>query len=184
MLSETQQGYALEAMRLVSPCLSYFLDNYPCLRGVLTPEDMESAAMFACATAATTYDPSRAGISAYFSRAILHELLKACRREIRSGSKSIYRISLRAAECRMTVRLEREDGDADLITSIAQAFSSLSEEDQRWVKAHAIDSMSIRKLAKQENLTTRQAAKLVRAKMAKLRKSVPVQRESVPDRGG
>lgn len=175
MLTPEQQGYAREAVRLVAPCLHYFLENYPCLRGVLHPDDMESAALYACATAAATYDPGRAGISAYFSRAILHELLKSCKREIRSGSKSIYRISLRAAECRMKVRTQGEE-DATLLASVAQAFDALSDEDQRWIRAHA-DGVSIREMSRREGITTRQAAKLARVKLARLRKSVQVQPE-------
>lgn len=170
-LDSKQQAVAEQAMTLVSPCISYFLDSYPCLRGVVSSDELRSAALFACASAARTYDPTRAGISAYFSRAILHELLKACRREIRSGSRSIYRISLAAIEARMDFRPEPKGAPVDLLGNVAAAFAKMSDEDRHWLQRHAVEGMSIREIARQEGITTRQAGKLLRAKMARLRKA-------------
>lgn len=158
-------------MSLVAPCLAYFMDNYPCLRGVISRDEMESAALFACASAAKTYDPTRAGISAYFSRAILHELLKACKREIRSGSRSIYRISLAAIEARIVHKPEAKGNSFDLRGNVAAAWKQMSAEDRRWLQRHAIEGMSIRELARREGITTRQAGKLLRAKLSRLRRA-------------
>lgn len=167
MLTAIQQGYSLKAleMGLVSKCIDLFLKSYPCLRTVLAPEEMESAAMFACASAARTYDPEKAGISAYFSKAILHELLKSCRREIKSGSQSAYRISLPAIEQRAPAKAE------PLADPILAALQSLTDTDRAWIESHVFDGTSIRLFARTEGISARQAAKLLRCRLDRLKRA-------------
>ena len=165
MLNAIQQGYATEALAFVSPCIDYFLNHYPCLREVVDPEELNSAALFACATAAKTYDPNKAGISAYFSRAIIHELLKSCRREIRSRSRSVYRVSLTVAERRQAVRCQ------PLADAAVLALTTLTERDREWIEAHCFEQQSVRSLARQHGVSARQATKILRARLSKLRKA-------------
>lgn len=165
MMNDSQKAYATKAMDLVSPCIDFFLKNYPCLRDVVDGEELESAALFACANAATTYDPKKSGISAYFSRAIIHELLKSCRRELRSQSRSIYRISLKAVEGRQPAKR------APLADAASEALSGLSETDQAWIQAYVVEEQSIRQMSLEKGVTTRQVRKLLAVKLSKLRKA-------------
>ncbi len=167
MLTSEQQGYASAAIEMSLPnkCIDYFLKNYPCLRDVLDPEEMNSAALFACASAAKTYNPERAGISAYFSRAILHELLKSCQRELRSGSRSHYRISMKALEMRQPAETK------PLADPIIEAFQNMSAEDRRWIERHVFEGASIRFLARTEQISSRQAKKKLRCRLDRLRRA-------------
>jgi len=168
MLDEKQQGYATAAieMDLHSKCIDYFIRSYPCLRGVIEPEEMQSAAFFACASAARTYQPEKAGISAYFSRAILHELLKSCQRELKHGTRSVYRISMKALEQRQRVKKQHSLADPTLA-----AFQLLSDVDRSWIERHVFEGVSIRALSRAEQVSSRQARKLLRLRLDRLRKS-------------
>jgi len=171
MLNQDQQGYAERALELIPPCLHYFLESYPCLREVVDREELESAARLACVMAARTYDPSR-GMSAYFSRAILHELLKSCRSEIRSNgglgalSRSVYRVTLEVIERRLPAR-EDEGPPAEMLV----ALHALPAEDRQWITEHVIEGTSIRQMARDKGISTRQVAKLMAAKLGRLRSS-------------
>lgn len=168
MLTPEQQGFVQSALDcdLVPKCIDYFLKNYPCLREILTPDEMESAGFYACASAATTYDPARAGISAYFSKAIIHELLKSCQREIKHGAKSVYRISLKAAE-------QRQPPESKPLTDpILRALQEMTDEDRRWIERRVFDGASFRVLAREKNVSTRQVQKLLKSKLDRLARFV------------
>lgn len=179
MLSDSQRATAEQALELVGPCISYFLDNYPCLREVMTIEDMQSAAAYACASAAKTYDPTRAGISAYFSRAILHELLKSCQRELKGNG--VWRVSLAVAEVRMPLGKLAEDDPAESMPApVIEALASMSAEDRRWIQSCTIEGVSVREMSRREGISTRQGAKLLRAKLSRLAKASGLQCPEVP----
>jgi DNA-directed RNA polymerase specialized sigma24 family protein len=168
MLTEDQRQYAQTAIDsdLPSKCIDYFLKNYPCLREVLDPDEMQASAYYACTSAAKTYDPSRAGISAYFSKAILHELLKGCKRELKHGSRSLYRISLRAIERRQKVEKQ------PLADPLLAALRSLPPEEVTYVTQHYREGVSIRSMAVQCNITTRQIGNRIRAGLRKIGESI------------
>jgi RNA polymerase sigma factor (sigma-70 family) len=169
MLTHNQRDIAERALEFVAPCLSYFLGSYPCLREVVDREELESAARLACVMAARTFDPAR-DMRAYFSRAILHELLKSCRSEIRSRSGSVYRVELTAIERRLPPeQLEDED---HLPSEMLTALHSLPAEDRQWITDHVIEGVSIRQMARNKGISSRQAAKLMAAKLSRLRRSV------------
>lgn len=176
MLTADQQAAAVAALEIVPHCLRYFTASYPCLRGVLSPDDMESAANYACVTAARTYDPAR-GVSAYFSRAIIHELLKACQRELR-GKGKLYRVPLEAVEMELpSERLQLEDPAQSTPAPVIQALAGMNDEDRRWIVALTIEGVSVREWSRREKISARQGAKLFRAKLARLAKSVELQRD-------
>jgi RNA polymerase sigma factor (sigma-70 family) len=169
MLTSDQQDIAERALEFVSPCLSYFLGNYPCLREVVDREELESAARLACVMAARTFDPAR-DMRSYFSRAILHEFLKSCRSEIRSRNGSVYRVELAAIERRLPPeRLEDED---HLTDEMLTALHGLPSEDRQWITDHVIEGVSIRQMARNKGISSRQAAKLLAVKLSRLRKSL------------
>jgi DNA-directed RNA polymerase specialized sigma24 family protein len=172
MLTQDQQGYAEQALELITPCLHYFLGSYPCLREVVDREELESAARFACVLAARTYDPSRE-LRGYFSRAILHELLKSCRTELRSngglGGMVAYRVTLEVIERKIPARdLESDDGHT---AEMLVALHAMTPEDRQWITDHVIEGTSIRQMARDRGISTRQVAKLMAAKLERLRKT-------------
>lgn len=166
MLTEEQRGYAEEALGLVETCVAFFWQTYPCLRGVLSDAEMISAAYYACASAAKTYDPTRAGVSAYFSKSILHELLKSCQRELRSGSKSVYRISLDEVERRW--RKRRPDDRDARVEALEQALATLPARDRKWVKAFA-SHRSMREISRQTGVPVRRATREVLESLERLK---------------
>jgi len=176
MLTPDQQAMAERALEFVAPCLHYFMGNYPCLREVVDREDLESAARLACVMAARTFDPAR-DPKAYFSRAIMHELLKSCRTEIRSRNGSAFRIQITAIERRLPP--EKLEDDAT-ISEILTALHALPSEDREWITESVIEGVSIRKMAKAKGISTRQAAKLLTAKLGKLRREAGLALQSGP----
>jgi len=167
MLTHNQRDIAEQALDFVQPCIGYFLVSYPCLREVVDRDELESAARMACVMAARTYDPAR-DMKAYFSRAILHELLKSCRKEIRSHSGSVYRVTLAVIERRLPTR-ELWDEEPHPPAMLA-ALHALPDEDRQWITEHVIEGASIRQMARAKGISTRQVAKLMAAKLARLKR--------------
>lgn len=169
MLTHSQQDIAERALEFVQPCLAYFMSSYPCLRAVVDRDELESAARLACVMAARTFDPTR-DMRAYFSRAILHELLKSCRSEIRSQSGSVYRVELTTIERRLPP--EKLEANDHLPSDMLTALHSMSADDQQWIVTHVIEGVSIRQMARDKGISSRQATKLMAAKLSRLRKSL------------
>lgn len=166
MLSPDQQAIAEQALALIPLCINYFLQSYPCLRGAVDRDELEGAARLACVLAAKTFDPTRE-VKAYFSRAIMHELLKTTDREVRSRSGSLYRVEMSAIEKRLPFsRLVDDDIQSEILTALA----GLTAEDRRWITDHVIEGVSIRQISLSEGLSVRQVRKLMAAKLARLRK--------------
>ena len=82
MLTRKQQALAEEAMELLPVCLKDFRNRYPFLRAIAQVADLESAALLAITKASRTYDPERAGISAYFSKTIRNACLREIEKEL------------------------------------------------------------------------------------------------------
>jgi|694.fasta_scaffold41325_9 DNA-directed RNA polymerase specialized sigma24 family protein len=168
MLTNHQQVLAERALEFVQPCIGFFIASYPCLREVVDRDELESAARMACVMAARTYDFARGDMRAYFSRAILHELLKSCRKEIRSHSGSVYRVTLEVIERRLPTR-DLYDEEPHLPEMLA-ALHALPVEDRQWITEHVIEGASIRQMARDKGISTRQVAKLMAAKLARLKR--------------
>jgi DNA-directed RNA polymerase specialized sigma24 family protein len=173
MLTEVQQGYCVQALSLVEKACYKFWLNYPCLRGFLSPEEMQSAAEYACVLAARTYDPAKSGVAQYFGKAILHELLKACDNEHRSGAVSRLKISLAAAE-KSLLSSGKLPGctQAQRTEAAANALRSMTEEDQRWLDSRFYGEASHRDLAKAEGISPRQVRKRLAQKLHRLKREI------------
>lgn len=169
MLTQDQQDIAERALALIPPCIHYFLQSYPCLRGAVDRDELESAARLACVQAAKSFDPAR-GLSAYFSRAIMHELLKSCDRELRNR---MYSVQFTALEGNLPV--VRDD---ETMSEVLTALAGLPAEDRRWITDHVIEGVSIRQLSLTENLSVRQVKKRMAAKLSRLRQHAGIRAPS------
>lgn len=162
MLTVEQQRLAEKALELVPVVLVRFKQRYACFSSLWNQVDLEGAAHVAITRAARTFDPEKAGVSAYFSRAIINSCLTAVEKEIKSNLCSPYRISLAAAEHRQP-RQEQPMADPMLT-----AIQNLSDEDRRIIEERVFDSKSIRAFAREWNISTRQARKRIMCRLDKL----------------
>lgn len=150
-LTQDQQRLAEEALELLPVCLADFRRRYPCFRAIAEQADLEGAAMLAITRAARTYDPEKAGISAYFSQAIRFACLREIEREIKTNAHSQYRISYEAAE-------QRQPPEAKpLADPLLTAIQNLSEEERRIIEQKVFDKTSIRAFAREWGVSTRKA---------------------------
>lgn len=154
MLTPDQQRIAEQAMEIVPACLADFRRRYRCFGEIADRADLESVAYLTICQAARTYDPSKSGLSAYFSRAIINRCLSEIGREIKSRMHSIYRISLEAAEAR-----QPPEAGPDRDTLID--FSCLPDEVREVVEARVFDQQSYRVFAEKNGVTIRQARRVI-----------------------
>ena len=162
MLTDDQRRLAEKAMELVPVCLADFRRRYACFRVISEQADLESAALLAITRAARTYDPNRAGISAYFSRAIRNACLREIERELRSNSHSVYRISYEAAEYREPPKAQ------PLADPLLTAIQDMSPEDRRVIEERVLHNKSIRAFADDWGCSTRQAKKRIMIRLDRL----------------
>lgn len=162
MLTKQQQQLAEKAMELVPLCLRDFRNRYPFLREIAAVADLESAALLAVTKASRTYDPSRAGISAYFSKAIRNACLREIENEIKSRSHSHYRVSFAMLESRQKVENE------PLTDPVMRELQNLSDEDRKIIEERAFDNKSIRAFSREWGISTRQAKKQLMIRLDRL----------------
>ena len=162
MLTKEQQELALEAMELIPVCLKDFRNRYPFLREIAQVADLESAAMLAVTKASRTYDRNKAGISAYFSKAIRNACLREIENEVKSRSHSIYRISFEMLEARDNRKAEPLDDP------IFSELKKLCDEDRNIIEQRAFENKSIRAFANEWGVSVRQARKKLMVKLDKL----------------
>ena len=161
-LTTDQQRVAEQAVSLIPVCLAAFKRRYSGLRKVADVADLEGAAMLAITKAARTYDPSKAGISAYFSRAIRNACIREIEREIRSGNHSHFRVSYEAAELRQPPESE------PLASIMWSALEKLSEEDRRILEERFLEKKSYRKFANEWGTNQRAARKQIMIRLDRL----------------
>lgn len=161
-LTAEQQAIAEKAIELIPACMAAFWRNFPCLREIAEVCDLESAAHLACCKAARTYNPSKCGISAYFSVAIRNAFLKEIQKEVKSQSQSIYRITLEQAEQRSTP--EAPDVEAAL-----PALQEMPEDIRSWIESYVFDGSNFSVLGRQHGIHRRTAKKRLKSYLDKLR---------------
>lgn len=162
MLTVEQQRLAESALDLVPVVLVRFKQRYNCFSRLWNQVDLEGAAHVAITRAARTYNPEKAGISAYFSRAIINGCLTAIEKEIKANLHSPWRISLAAAE-------QRQQQDArPLSDPMLTAIQNLSPEDRRIIEERVFDGKSYRAFAREWGVSSRQARKRIMCRLDKL----------------
>lgn len=162
MLTPEQQRLAEEALELVPVVLSTFKRRYACFQAMFDRVDLESAAYLAVTRAARTYDPKKAGVSAYFSRAIVFTCLREIENELKHGAWSPYRITLEAAEHR------QPQESKPLADPMLAAIQNLSEADRRIIEERVFDNKSIRAFAREWGISTRQAKRQIMCRLDRL----------------
>lgn len=165
MLSSQQRRYATEAALYADECVRYFLAGYPCLRGVLSVDELKSAALMACVVAAATYDPKKGSVRAYFSKAMLHELMKACRTEVRASMHG------RVHSAGSNIELAPAPVEHPLAGEIRWAVETASPKDQQVIES-IVEDQSIRGQARQAGESSRQIAKRRVATLSRLKLAV------------
>lgn len=162
MLTPEQQQIAESALGLVPMVLARFRKRYRCFSPLWNQVDLEGAAHVAVTRAARTYNPEKAGLSAYFSRAIINTCLNEIRDELKANLHSPWRISLAAAEHR------QPQADKPLADPMLAAILNLSEEDRRVIEERVFDGKSIRAFARDWGISTRQARKQIMCRLDRL----------------
>ena len=162
MLTREQQQLAEQALELVPVVLVRFKQRYSCFASLWNQVDLEGAAHMAITMAARTFDPQKAGVSAYFSRAIINSCLSAIDKEVKANLHSPWRISLAAAEHRQTQE------NNPLADPMLTAIQNLSEEDRRVIEERVFDGKSIRAFAREWGISTRQARKQIMCRLDRL----------------
>lgn len=147
---------------MVPVVLKGFRKRYQCFASIVDRVDLEGAAHLAVTRAARTYDPSKAGVSAYFSRAIVLTCLREIENELKSGAYSPYRISLEAAEHR------QPQAAKPLTEPMLAAIQNLSEEDRKVIEERVFDGKSIRAFARDWGISTRQAKRQIMCRLDRL----------------
>ncbi len=164
MLDEEQQKLSEEALKLVPVVLRKFKEKYSCFRSLWNAVDLEGTAHLAITKASRTYDPKKAGVSAYFSRAIVFSCLTAIEKEVRSQMQSPWRISMEAAQHRQRVTNDR----SHLENPMLSAMKNLSDEDRKIIEERVFDGKSLRAFASQWECSTRQAKKQINLRLDRL----------------
>lgn len=165
MLTEEQQEIARRAMPLVKACMAAFRRAYPCLRKVAQCCDLEGAAYLAVSKAARTYNPEKAGLSAYFSVAIRNAMLKEVQREMKTQAHSIRRIPLEQIHQREPPK-ERQPAEA------LAALLQLTEEERDWIERYVFDGTSFRAFGRESGRDPRTAKKILKARLLKLKEKI------------
>ena len=163
-LTKEQQEIAETAIGLIPVCMSAFAKNFPCLREIASTCDLESAAQLACCKAARTYDPTRCGISAYFSIAIRNAFLKEIQREVKSQSHSIYRITLQQAE-------QRSVPDEPEREAALPALQDMPDDMREWIESYVFGGSNFSLLGRQHGIHRRTAKKILKCYLDKLREN-------------
>jgi len=162
MLTKEQQKVAEQALPLVKVCIASFSRAYPCLRKVAACCDLEGAAYLAVRRAAKTYNPDKAGISAYFSIAIRNAMLQEVQREMRTQAHSIRRIPLE----QVNAREPPKEGQPAVALA---ALLELTEEERDWIERWVFDGTSFRAFGRESGRDPRTAKKILKARLMKLK---------------
>ena len=160
-LSAEQQGYVEKAAPVIRACISAFVLKNPDLRDLAKRCDLEAAAEQAACLAALTYDPTKAGISAYFSVAIRRALFK----EIQARQRHERRMQSAWELCKpaLNPHIERMKRRA------TQALQMLSPYEKRLLEDHLIEGVTLKRLGREQDLDPRIIRKRINSAIDRLR---------------
>ena len=143
-LTVEQQVYVAEAAALIDVVIAAYLKRNHDLIEISQRCDLHGAAQQAACLAALTYDPAKAGISAYFSvamhRAIAKEIMARKRHERR----------MRAA---WQAKAEKQNPYSDRMRGRAmKALGMLSPYDRRLLEDYLIEGVTLDRLGREQGL--------------------------------
>ena len=162
-LSATQQGYAEKAMPLVRIVIGTFLKRNPDLMDVAQRCDLDGTAEQAVCQAALTYNPEKAGVSAYFSvaihRAISKEVLARQTHERRMRS------AWNLCKPHLNPHIERMKHRA------VKALQMLSPYEKQLLEDHLIEGVTLERLGREQDLDRRTIRKRIKRAIDRLREA-------------
>ena len=162
-LTDTQQGYAEKAMPLVRMVIASYLKRHPDLVNVAFRCDLDGTAEQAVCLAALTYNPEKAGVSAYFSvaihRAISKEVLARQTHERR------MRTAWNVCKPHLNPHIERMKHRA------VKALQMLSPYEKQLLEDHLIEGVTLERLGREQDLDRRTIRKRIKRAIDRLREA-------------
>lgn len=162
-LTDNQQGYAEKAMPLVRMVIASYLKRNPDLVDVAHRCDMDGTAEQAVCLAALTYNPEKAGVSAYFSvaihRAIAKEVLARQTHERRMRS------AWNLCKPHLNPHIERMKHRA------VKALQLLSPYEKQLLEDHLIEGVTLERLGREQDLGRRTIRKRIKRAIDRLREA-------------
>jgi RNA polymerase sigma factor (sigma-70 family) len=155
-LTATQQGYAEQAMPLVRIVIGTYLKRNPDLMDVANRCDLSGIAEL-------TYNPDKAGISAYFTVAIHRALSK----EIQARRNHERRMKTAWEICKphLNPHIERMKHRA------VKALQMLSPYEKQLLEDHLIEGVTLERLGREQRLDRRTIRKRIKRAIDRLREA-------------
>jgi RNA polymerase sigma factor (sigma-70 family) len=162
-LSTTQQAYAEKAMLLPRVVIASYLKRNPDLIDVANRCDLEGTAEQAVCLAALTYNPEKAGVSAYFSVAIHRAISKEI--QARRNHERRMRTAWEIAKPQLNPHIERMKHRA------VKALQMLSPYEKQLLEDHLIEGVSLERLGREQDLDRRTIRKRINRAIQRLREA-------------
>ena len=162
-LTATQKGYAEQATRLVRAVIGAYLERNPDLKEVANRCDLTGAAEQAVCQAALTYNPGKAGISAYFTVAIRRAISKEI--QARRNHERRMRVAWEIAKPHLNPHIERMKRRA------VRALKMLSPYDRQLLEDHLIEGVTLERLGREQQLNHRTIRKRINKAIDRLREA-------------
>ena len=162
-LTVEQQRYVEQAMPVIELAIAAFKRRNYGRYETVKRCDLSGAAHQAVCLAALTYDPGKAGISAYFSVAIQRALMKevAARERVDRRQLSVWKVHDNPSHSNN----ERMKGRA------IKALQFLDPYDRRLLEDHLVEGVTLGRLGREQNLHTRTVKKRIQKAIEKLREA-------------
>lgn len=160
-LTPEQQGYVEQALPLVEIVVATFIRRHG---GTYVNRcDLSAAAQQACCLAALTYDPEKAGISAYFSVAMQRALMKEVVARQRHDRRMRSAWPLPHKEVNPHVDRMR--------SRASRALQFLDPYDKQLLEDYLIEGVTLERLGREQNLDKRTIKKRINRAIKLLREA-------------
>lgn len=143
-LTPEQRQYAEQAYPIIEVVIRSFLRDNQQRRELARRCDLHGAAQEAVCLAALTYDPEKAGISAYFSIAIHRAIVKEIVKRERNDRRTLMVWKVSAPQRRHVS--ERLKGRA------LKALQLLNPYEKKLLEDHLIEGVTVTRLAREQDL--------------------------------
>lgn len=164
-LTDEQRGYADQAAPLIPVIIATFLARHPNDRDIAMRADLEGAANLAASIAALTYDPSKAGISAYFTVAIQRELVRAIAARRRHERRQ------RPVGWALPEKPTRGANAERMMGRATAALQSLNPYDKQLIEDYFIEGVTLDRLGREQALHAHSIKKRLNKAVDRLRRA-------------
>lgn len=157
-LTAQQQVYVEDAVKLIPVVIAAFLRSNPNDKEIASRVDLLGTAQTAVCLAALTYDPNKAGISAYFSVAIRRLIVKeiAARRRHEGRMRAGWSIAV-------------EPTSPPAAGRMTKALSMLPADEKQLIEDYYIAGVTLDRLSREQRSHIKTVRKRIRAALEKLR---------------